>query len=286
MEKGGTFGAALSAVLVCTLSYFTISIPYNKDTMQNKRNLLLLIGGSLMVLVVFFLIGLTIFTSNDPVPSSTPSTIKTEKQTVLTTEEELVLQEQITPLIKAGDMKACGQVQNDMYRKVCINNIALNKANETKDISYCQNIDGELLSKDACEQGVLFTKSVETKNVAICAEASNPQLKEQCETAYYPSLALKEQNPAACDQHPDKAKANECWNGFLAQKFTSGEKVECSNFRGEDVQADCSALIQMQEGTAFEVMRSTCAGQKTNTFIQICMMLGFSPNTTSDTYSQ
>lgn len=254
--------------------------------MQNKRNLLLLIGGSLMVLVVFFLIGLTIFTSNTPVPSSTPPTIKTETEPVLTTEEELVLQEQITPLIKAGDMKACGQVQNDMYRKVCINNIALNKANETKDISYCQHLDGELLSKDTCEQGVLFSKSVETKNIAVCAEASNPLLKEQCETAYYPSLALNDQDPAACDQHPDKAKADECWNGFFAQKFASGEKIECSNFRGEDVQADCNALMSLQEGTAFEMMRSTCAAQKTNTFTQICMMLGFPPNISSDTYSQ
>jgi len=49
---------------------------------------------------------------------------------------ELQLQEQAGAIIKTKDFNRCDEIKDEMYHTVCINNIALNLAQETQDISY------------------------------------------------------------------------------------------------------------------------------------------------------
>lgn len=211
--------------------------------------------------------------------SATPKS-ETATQTTFTPAEELALQEQVAPLIKAGDMAACKQVQNDMYRAVCVNNIALNKATENKDISYCQYLDNKLVTIESCERSVLFQKVAETENQAVCSETTNTTLQKECEASFFSVLANKHQDPKLCDQNTDATNANQCWNAYYAQSMfasvsSSGKPpaISCNTFRGKDVQEDCANLRAAITEKSIPKLQQACQSQKTPFFRQACMMM-------------
>ena len=214
------------------------------------------------------------FKTSTPTPVEVPQT-NVEKNTVeyLTPEREQTIQKQVASLVQEGDISACEKVENDLYRKICINNIALNKANETRDISHCQYIDGDLIHNNLCEQGVLLTKSIDEQDISVCAETKNLELKEQCESAYHISLALKKNDPTICNQNSDQLEADSCWNSYHAQIFSS-EGADCSVFRGDEAQTDCAVLTMSQENINFETMQAACSKLKTSLFTQLCTMFG------------
>jgi hypothetical protein len=238
--------------------------------MHNTRNLVLITGGSFLVLVVFFLIGLTLFTNNDtPVPSTPPVV---EEETTLTPEAELALQEQIAPLIQAGDMTACEQVADDMYKKVCINNIALNKAQETNDISYCRYIDNELIPRADCEQQVVTTLSLEKEDPAICDQATDTEVKARCKESYHLALALKQNDPAPCTQAANPAS---CTDHFYLQQFTQDpDKVSCDAFSTPEAQADCATIKAGDTATDQQSFMRFCQAKESDLFTSLCFMMG------------
>lgn len=203
---------------------------------------------------------------------------KADQETVLAPETELKLQEQVSPLIKAGDMKACDQVQNDMYKKVCINNIALQKAEETNDISYCRYLDDELITRESCERQVISQKSVEREDRNVCHETKNETLQKECEDAFFFGLAQKKQDPKLCDQDADTTTADRCWNAYHVQGATAPESdgkqrsLDCSLLRGDDVKADCAAVAPALESRSLQKLAEVCQTRKTDTFGLICMM--------------
>ncbi len=227
-----------------------------------------------MVLAVFTVMGMAILSNLNETKS--PLSAPTTETAELTSEAELALQEQIAPLIAAGDMAACDQVQNDMYRKVCINNIALNKAEETNDITYCQYLDNELVPREMCEQQVIFSAALETEDIAACAQTTNTELLQECESAAINALALKKDDPTLCNNAVDPT---ECKDIYYVQQFMKDPKtIECSAFSTPDAQADCAALKPLFETSIPEVaeLSKTCQTQRTNTFSFICMQVSSS----------
>lgn len=207
-----------------------------------------------------------------------PQKESVKQEASLTPEAELKLQEQIAPLIKNGDMKACDQIGNDMYRKVCINNIALNKAEETKDISYCQYLDNELIERSSCERQIINQKAIEKEDKTVCAETKDEKLRQECEDSFLSGLANKKQDPKFCDQDTDKERADRCWNGYYAQSVTmptsdgKQSSPDCSLFRGEDTKNDCQAIASALKGNDRQKLAESCQSQKTRMFFQFCMM--------------
>lgn len=203
----------------------------------------------------------------------------TKQDSTLSPEQEVKLQEQIAPLIKAGDMKACESVSSDMYRKVCINNIALNKANETKNIEYCQYLDNELIERASCERQILMQKSIETENKAVCSETKDEKLKQECEESFLFGMAQKKNDPKLCDQSSDKTKADQCWNGYHAQSMTmptsdgKPKETDCDLFRGDEVKADCQAFTAAQKTNDQQKLMEICRNQKSQVFVMTCMMM-------------
>jgi hypothetical protein len=185
---------------------------------------------------------------------------------------EAELQEQIAPLIKAGDMKACDQVKNEMYRSVCINNIALDKAEETNDIAYCRYLDDKLVSQASCERRILIGSALESEDVASCSRTDDASLREECEQGFFFGLAQKKKDPKICDQDADKTKADQCWNGYHARMMSvpGAEAPACSVFRGGDVQTDCTALLAARADS--EKMATVCGDQLTDTFAATCLL--------------
>lgn len=237
---------------------------------MNYRNILLVIA-SIVVLIVISFIAYKQSVNKVAQPIA-------EQNSVLDVATELKLQEQVAPLITAGDMDACNQVQDDMYKKVCINNIALKKANDTKDISYCQYLDDKLITRESCERQITLQKSVEREDMSICSETKNETLQKQCENAYYFGLAQKKQNPSICDKDADSVRANQCWNIYHAQKLmmpsdnSTRQSVDCSLLRGKDEQKDCTAITSALNGANQQKIMEVCGTQTTQLFGMLCMM--------------
>lgn len=239
-----------------------------------NRHFTLLILGSVLVLSVIVL-GAHI-TSNK---TSQPTVVPVSEMPVdakLTVAEELAFQEQITPLIAAGDISACSAVQNDFYQKVCINNIALNKAEETKDISYCQHIDNELIPKGDCERDIVISLSIEKEDAALCDHATVEEVQIQCHENYHLALATKKNDISLCEQSSD---ATTCSDRFLLQQFRQEPSlVACEAFSTAAAQSDCTvlkeaegdqrALMEFCVTTQSPLFRTLCLGRGVPVFEQ------------------
>lgn len=189
-------------------------------------------------------------------------------------QEEMKLQEQMAPLIKAGDMKACGQILNDMYQKVCVNNIALQKAEETKDISYCIYIDGTLISKSTCEQQVVLALSEKNGDISACSVASDVVVRKECEDSFPIRMAMKQGSPESCAQATNSA---ECRDMYFLQKFSADPKsTDCSLFSTSDAQSDCLSLkpLFLSPVPDLTKLAATCQLSKSALFALVCRNLG------------
>lgn len=195
-----------------------------------------------------------------------------KQEVSLTPEQELKLQEQIAPLIKAGDMAACDQVQNDMYKKVCINNIALNKAEETKDIAYCQHLDNELITRADCERQVVSILSLEREDISVCDTATDTNVRTQCRDNFAISLAMKKDDSAVCDQSANPAQCKDLFH--LQQFMQDPTKVSCDSFSTPEAQADCAALKPLATETDPQKLAEFCQNKQSELFSQLCLMMG------------
>lgn len=242
----------------------------------NKKIIGVTLFCTLFMSILFF-----IFNSTQDEVSSVPASVSSDTDvsipvavdTTLTPEIEVALQEEITPLIKAGDMSACQNIQNEMYKKVCINNIALNKAYETKDISYCQYLDNELIPRADCERKIIFEKSITEESITACSEASDEALRLECENGYYFGLATKNNDPSICTKAAD---AGYCTDSYWLQQFMiDPSKVSCTSFSKDDVRNDCAKIKSLASSNFSnkDDFMKVCQTQKTDFFSMACNQL-------------
>jgi hypothetical protein len=169
-------------------------------------------------------------------------------------------------------MKACESIGNDMYRKVCINNIALNKAQETNDITYCRHIDNELIPRADCERQVVNTLSLEKEDQAICDQATDTEVKTQCKESYHLALALKKNDASLCAQAANPAN---CTDYFYLQQFTQDPaKVSCDAFSTPEAQADCATIKAGDTATDQQSFMRFCQAKESDLFTSLCSMMG------------
>lgn len=125
--------------------------------------------------------------------------------------DEIKWQEQTAAIVKTEDFDKCGQLTDELYKIICVNNIALNLAKETQDVSYCQKLDDKLIRRGDCERQIVFNKALEKNDIKIC------------------------------EQITEKDKADICYNNFLiAKNFNQNpEKFNCFSLRGAAARTDC-----------------------------------------------
>ncbi len=196
-------------------------------------------------------------------------------------EEEHKLQEQIAPLIAAGDVAACEQVKNAMYKVVCINNIALNVATKTSDLSQCQYLDDVLVSRESCEQQVLATLVMEKEDITLCKSATSPSVVAECENSFYNALARKKQDPSICERDSNSDRVNSCINNYHGEAILMAAMTgaittsTCADLRDETLKSQCdNTLALLASGEPEELARvcGTEAGVAT-VMGPVCMML-------------
>lgn len=154
---------------------------------------------------------------------------------------ELELQQQVADIVATKDFLQCSEVSDALYKVVCVNNIALNLAQETQDLSYCQKIDNNLVPISDCERQIIFTKSIVKNDVKVCEETTNTTIKEECITGYWQAKAYKEGNTALCENVSNEFGKNFCYDNYLFNtaflKNVSG--YDCRSFKDAQMQEDC-----------------------------------------------
>ena len=182
---------------------------------------------------------------------------------------EQEIQEKVGEIIASKDFSGCEAVQSELYKKVCINNIALDLSQENMDVSYCQKIDNELVSRDDCERQVVFSKSVERESIDICDEAQNEEVKNQCKDAYYIALSLKKNDRDICGRVTDEDKKTQCLDEYVFRKeFLGNEQIfDCTRFHSQYVKNDCAMYrVENNENT------DACREYSSSIFFRFCMI--------------
>ena len=265
------------------------------ETKQKKKSMYIIESSRTerivrIVLYVLFaiLVGSVVFSSVLPLgkieqsaPGGIPKSGETGSGTSLQPMEERKLQEEVAPLIDAGDMNACDRIQNDLYRKVCVDNIALNKASGTGDIRFCQYLDDKLVTKASCEWQVLGKKSIDKEDRGVCDETGIDSVRKDCEGAFSFGMAGKKHDPKLCDQDADKTNVDLCWTMYQARValLTSAADgttgmLDCTLFRGDAAKADCATLAPALKTADQAKIGAACQNLKTGLFGEVCMLPG------------
>lgn len=179
---------------------------------------------------------------------------KVSEENKLSVADEKKLQEQAEDIVQSGDPQACQKIENEMYQKVCRNNIFLKKAEKENNAAYCRELDGKMISVENCERQIVMQKSIEKGDASVCQEASQKEVRVQCEENFWPKLALQKQDIGICAQAKDQEIGKKCKDMFyFYHDFSPNpQSFGCSNFSDESLRTDC------------EIYKSNLSQKKTN----------------------
>lgn len=198
-----------------------------------------------LVLIVSFLFIITFVFNKTKKEVVDISSQEQNQEEILSSEKEVELQQQASDLIKTKDFSKCRDINSEMYQKVCINNIALVLADETGNVSYCQKLDGELVSIEYCERSVVMDKSVRDEDIGVCKQANNKNTIIECEDQYYISLAISKNDKSKCNDISDTASKIFCLDNFTFRNgFIENINIEfdCNEFQGTEARQDCETF--------------------------------------------
>lgn len=216
----------------------------------------------IIFLILIGAVGLLFYNFSKPIPKKEVA-INTESSA----EGELKLQEQAAEIIKSKDFFKCNEISNPTYRVVCINNIALNLAQETGDLSHCEKIDNKLIPQEDCERQIIFTKSVEKEDIRVCGETKNEALKKECEAGLWQSLAFKKEDSKLCENISTEYDQNYCYDNLVFNKefLNNASGFDCGLFRDEKVQNDCNKYKKDTIG------KEGCVNLTSSLFLSHCL---------------
>lgn len=184
-----------------------------------------------------------------------------EKKIIINTETEggeIKLQEQAADIIKSKDFSRCDEISDPTYKTVCVNNIAMNVAQETGDVSYCDKMDNKLVPKEDCERQAVFAKSVENEDIKVCEGATIELVRRDCENGLWQSLAFKRGDIKLCENIKTENEKNYCHDNYLLNKEFAGKinKLDCNSLREVQAQEDCRQ-VKKNAAQACRAVQST-----------------------------
>lgn len=248
--------------------------------MDRKKILIgLSLAGVAVFLVVFAFVARRVAERLVPAPTATDQGSAAKK---LSKNEERVLQQNLADAVKTGDDASCAGIRDTLYHTACVNNIALNAARETGDISVCRKIDDKLIPRSDCEREVVTRWSIEKTDVSVCDEAEDGIIRTECRAVYPYVMATKNHDQKYCAAIVDEGGRQACEDAVVFADARNRKKaVDCALLRGADDRADCQAiepLVDPMTGrvgmtdpkTAFKA----CQTLKTALYRMACPMTG------------
>lgn len=186
------------------------------------------------------------------------------------------LQEQLSEVVGNKTFAKCDEIKDDFYKKVCVNNVAVELAKENLDLSYCEKVDGELISESYCQEQVLLLKFEKEETGDFCKELQDASEQENCFINFYNRLALQKDNADICQNIADTKQAELCHDNYIVSKiFTQNQgKIDCSLLKNNDAKSDCENIklnILSSDPTLPPKMNEKCLLLKTRIFTPYCL---------------
>lgn len=235
--------------------------------MQNKK-IKIIIGAIAALFVIAFAVIFVYSNKRDQKESGDQGKNIAVSVPALNPEDEAALQGQMSEIIKSKDFNRCNEL-GSTYRSVCVNNIALNFAQETQDISYCQKMDNTLVTISDCERQIIFAKAVKKGDAAVCYETRDAGLQKQCRENFELLFAIKKNDGGLCGKIADPESREYCYTKILVNNNpTSVKNFDCSQFSQEKNRLDCKSYLESGIGKALE----DCKRFKTELFAKACTL--------------
>jgi len=235
----------------------------------NIRNIL--IGA---IIIVVLIIGSMIYYSQFKIKTPQAKNLLAEQMDLLSDADKYAYQEQIAALIDTKNFVECNRVGDKLYKTVCVNNIALKLAEETKDISYCQRIDGKLISIQDCERQIIIPQSIKKEDIEICQKTQDQELQKECQNNFYSQLSIKKDDITVCDQSAQDQQEF-CYNHFYltTKNFAENHKdFDCDALRGDSAKSDCQKFKEISDSQSAD--KFFCIeNMKSLVFISYCDLL-------------
>lgn len=172
--------------------------------------------------------------------------------------------------IETNDFKQCDHIKDDKYKTVCINNIALNKANETGDVSFCDKVDGKLITKTYCQENAASQNSQTKEDISQCDNIQDEQKKAFCKESFFISLAMKKDDIAVCNQATEQQTKDTCKDIFTIRKENQKDfkTFDCKKLSTQETTSECEKLkkVLAQEKKDLEA----CKEFKSPVILDLC----------------
>ena len=191
-------------------------------------------------------------------------------------QSEAYLQKQLSEVVENKDFSKCDEITDDFYKKVCINNVAVELSKESLDIAYCERVDGELISKSYCQEQVLLLKFEKEETGDFCKKLQSTNEQEDCLINFYNRLALRKDNAEICQSITETEQVDFCHDNYIVSKSfaQNPEKFNCLFLKNIDARSDCESMkpvILNSDPTLPSKMNEKCLLLKTRIFTPYCL---------------
>ena len=184
-------------------------------------------------------------------------------------------EQQIASLIRAGNFDACASVDYKSsdgvdYKAVCQNNIALNKATQSSDISWCKRLDNKNFKVDDCEKNIIFTSIRAGSGIEICNNSSE-EVKNNCYSFYWTEQAKQKGNINLCRNIEKIGDQPFCRDNYWIELLIKdSQRISCANFTSASLQNDCKALKSVFDKNSLQTTKNICINIKNQDIRNIC----------------
>ncbi len=161
-------------------------------------------------------------------------------------------EQNVAQLIRAGNFDACGKVDYKSvdgtdYKIICQNNIALNKANETSDLAWCEKLDDKFIKKDDCQRQVIYQKLGQNNDLVVC-DSAPIAIQAECRDSFWFKEAVQKNNIELCVKISSDSNRELCRDNFYKEKLIqSPANFDCSVF-SDFSKSDCENFQKVKTG--------------------------------------
>jgi len=169
----------------------------------------------------------------------------------------------VAAIVQGGNFEACGRIdytnENGVdYRSVCVNNVALKKAQETLDISWCEKLDDRSLSRAECRKSVIYKKLLEERKIEVCELFTEEEERNICRDAYWQAEAAYAGDARLCEKVSGGAEEKTaCRDEVALRRLAAGERIQCSAL-SVGLVSDCETFTEARDTSDAEKRADLC----------------------------
>ena len=193
-----------------------------------------------------------------------------KKDDYILTETAINEQKKYEEIYENGNIIDCNGLFDQNLKNMCLNNLAIKKSIEEKDIAYCDYLDNDLYMIDDCKINVIASYSDETNYLENCNILEKEVTVKKCKERFEFDKNVLSSDYSVCNDIANKEEKDFCYSSVLVMKIINKEDLACSGLKEiEEIENDCYSLRESLESSDF----ASCEVYKTKIFKEICLNL-------------